>query len=61
MELLPYAWFIIVLAAPFLVIAAIAASMGEIVGYSFGPGSAARKRVTFELERSRHVAKADRA
>ena len=43
------------------VIASIAASMGEIVGYSCGAGSAARKRVTFELERSRHVAKADRA
>jgi hypothetical protein len=44
-----------------LVVASIAASIGEIVGYSLGPGDAARKRVTFELERFRHVTKADRS
>lgn len=44
-----------------LVVASIAATIGEIVGYSLGPGNAARKRVTFELERFRHVTKADRS
>lgn len=44
-----------------LVVASIAATIGEIVGYSFGPGNAARKRVTFELERFRHVTKTDRS
>jgi hypothetical protein len=44
-----------------LVVASIAATIGEIVGYSLGPGNAARKRVTFELERFRYVTKTDRS
>jgi glycosyltransferase involved in cell wall biosynthesis len=35
-------------------------AIGEVTGYAFGAGAAAQRRVTFELERCRHVAEQDR-
>jgi hypothetical protein len=43
-----------------LVIGTVAAAIGEVVGYTFGAGAAAHNRLTFELERLRHVTDADR-
>ena len=36
------------------------AAAGELTGYVFGKGDASRRRVTFELERMRHVTERDR-
>jgi hypothetical protein len=43
-----------------LLVGTIAGAAGEMVGYSFGSGTAARSRLTFELERLRHVSDDDR-
>ena len=43
-----------------LVVGTVVGAVGEMIGYSFGPGAAARSRLTFELERLRHVTAADR-
>jgi len=43
-----------------LVVGAVAGAAGEMVGFTFGAGAAARKRLSFELERLRHVTEADR-
>lgn len=41
---------------PSLALGLIAASFGELVGYSVGKGDSSQKRITFELERFRHLA-----
>jgi hypothetical protein len=41
---------------PSLALGLIAASFGELVGYSIGKGDSSQKRITFELERFRHLA-----
>jgi hypothetical protein len=38
----------------------VSASVGEFVGYALGKGDSSQKRVTFELERLRHVTEEDR-
>lgn len=43
-----------------LAVGVIAGAVGEIVGYTFGAGAAAQNRLTFELERLRHVTETDR-
>ena len=41
---------------PSLTLGLIAASFGEMMGYSLGKGDSSQKRITFELERFRHLA-----
>ena len=43
-----------------LLLGAVAAAVGEGMGFTFGPGAAAANRLTFELERLQHVTDADR-
>ena len=45
---------------PSLVVGLVAAAVGEVVGYSIGKGDSSQKRVTFELERLRHMSEKDR-
>ena len=40
---------------PIMIAGLIGHTLGEVVGYAFGSGDAARQRVTFELIRRRHV------
>ena len=43
-----------------MIIGTIAGAVGEIVGFTVGPGATAHNRLTFELERLQHVTAADR-
>lgn len=45
---------------PSMALGLVSATVGEIVGYALGKGDSSRKRVTFELERLRHVTDRDR-
>ncbi len=42
---------------PSLIMGLISHSLGEITGYAFGVGNAPQRRLTIELERSRHIKK----
>ena len=46
---------------PPLIIGLLADTLGQLTGYAFGAGNAARYRVSFELNRYRHVTEQDRA
>ena len=41
---------------PSLAVGLVAATVGELMGFSLGKGDSSQKRITFELERFRHVA-----
>ena len=43
-----------------LAMGVLASSAGELMGYVFGAGASAQNRLTFELERLRHVTNSDR-
>lgn len=45
---------------PALIIGLFAHSIGEVTGYALGAGDAAQRRVTFELNRYRHIAERDK-
>lgn len=45
---------------PALILGQIVHAAGEAMGYVFGPGHAALRRVTYELNRRRHLARHDR-
>jgi hypothetical protein len=45
---------------PVLMVGLIAHAIGEVTGYALGPGDAAHRRVSFELNRYRHVRAEDR-
>ena len=45
---------------PSLIMGLISHSLGEITGYAFGVGDAPQRRLTIELERSRHVKEQDK-
>lgn len=47
-------------ALPPIALGLVSATVGELVGYAIGKGDSSRKRVTFELERLRHVSERDR-
>jgi hypothetical protein len=42
---------------PALIIGLVSSAIGEVCGYAFGPGLAQERRITFELNRSEHLAK----
>ena len=46
---------------PALMIGLAADAVGQLMGYAFGPGNAAQRRVSFELNRCQHVTDQDRA
>jgi|SRR3990172_74382 len=45
---------------PALIMGLISHSLGEITGYAFGVGDAPQRRLTIELERSRHIKEQDK-
>jgi hypothetical protein len=45
---------------PSMALGLAAAAVGEMAGYALGKGDSSRQRVTFELERLRHVTESDR-
>lgn len=45
---------------PPLILGLIMHGLGEVIGYAFGAGDAAQRRVSFELNRCQHVAERDR-
>jgi hypothetical protein len=46
---------------PALIIGLVADALGQLTGYVFGAGDAAQRRVSFELNRYRHIAEQDQA
>jgi hypothetical protein len=46
---------------PALMMGLLADAAGQIMGYAFGAGNAARRRVSFELNRYQHVTEQKRA
>ena len=46
---------------PALIVGLAADALGQLTGYAFGPGNAAQRRVSFELNRCQHVTEQDRA
>jgi len=47
-------------AVPVLIIGLVAHAIGEVTGYALGAGDAAQRRVSFELNRCRHITEQDR-
>jgi hypothetical protein len=45
---------------PALVIGLVADAFGQLAGYAFGAGDAARRRVSFELSRCQHITESDK-
>lgn len=45
---------------PSMALGLVSATVGELVGYAIGKGDSSRKRLSFELERLRHVTERDR-
>ena len=45
---------------PSMLLGLASAAVGEVTGYVFGKGDASQRRVTFELERMKHVTERDR-
>ncbi len=46
---------------PALILGLIADALGQLTGYAFGAGDAAKRRVSFELTRYQHITEQDRA
>ena len=46
---------------PALIVGLVADALGQLTGYAFGPGHAAQRRVSFELNRCQHTTAQDRA
>ena len=46
---------------PALILGLVADALGQLMGYTFGAGDAAQRRVSFELNRYQHITERDRA
>jgi glycosyltransferase involved in cell wall biosynthesis len=52
--------YLLLRALPPMILGLVAHATGEVAGYAFGAGNSAQCRLTFELNRQRHVAEHDR-